>query len=127
LGGDLNLALAGMFTPHGAYAFMALMLLSAPCIAAIAATKRELGTKNMWFSILFQCGVAYLVAMIINGIGNLFMFNRELGISIIACFVIALIFTFVIVHYIKNRKNNRGCSACGCNACPHAGDCGKIE
>ena len=67
-------ALAGIFTPMSAFAFLVFTVLYMPCIAAFAATKRELGS---WLQALltagFQTGMAYLVAMLIYQIGNLFL------------------------------------------------------
>lgn len=125
-GDDLNSGLSMLFTPHAAYAFMAFILLSAPCIAAIATTRKELGQKRMWLTIAFQFGVAYLAAMIINQAGNLFEFNTSLAISIIASLVVTLIFGLVIWYYVKNRKKSKGCSM-GCNGCTKVKDCGKIK
>ncbi|MFR2504626.1 MAG: ferrous iron transport protein B, partial [Coprobacillus cateniformis] len=71
---SLNSALAGIFTPMSAFAFLVFTVLYMPCIAAFAATKRELGS---WLQALltagFQTGMAYLVAMLIYQIGNLFL------------------------------------------------------
>lgn len=50
------------FTPGSAYAFMAFNLFSAPCIGAIAAMKKELGSsKKMFMAIAFQTGFAWLI------------------------------------------------------------------
>lgn len=70
----LNTALLGMFTPLSAFTFLVFTVLYMPCIAAFAATKRELGS---WFqaiaTALFQTGMAYLVAFIIYQIGSIFL------------------------------------------------------
>jgi len=126
-GDDLAVSLAMLFTPQAAYAFMAFLLLSAPCIAAIATTRKEMGsTKWMFITIGFQFAVAYLVALIINQTGNLWMYNRDIAISIIAAVVVAAIFTFTILVYIKRRKGGGGCKAC-CSGCSKKGTCSKIE
>ena len=39
-------------------------LMYTPCVAAIAAVKRELGGKWAWFMVLFQCVIAWVVALI---------------------------------------------------------------
>ncbi|KXU45127.1 hypothetical protein HMPREF3037_02423 [Candidatus Stoquefichus sp. KLE1796] len=45
-----------------------------PCIAAFAATKRELGSWWQAIStVLFQTGMAYIVAFVIYQIGSLFL------------------------------------------------------
>lgn len=61
------------FTPASAYAFCAFNLFSAPCFGAIGAMRRELGSrKRMWQAVLFQTGIAWVIACAIFGIGTLF-------------------------------------------------------
>jgi ferrous iron transport protein B len=53
---------------HGALASMAFMvfvLIYTPCMVAIAAEKQELGTKWMWFSIIGQLVLAWLMSFIV--------------------------------------------------------------
>lgn len=47
-----------------AYSFMLFILLYFPCIAALAAIRREAGTKWMVFEIFYTTGVAWLVSFI---------------------------------------------------------------
>ncbi len=62
--------LFSFFNNWNAYAFMIFNLFSAPCIAAIAAMKKELGSaKTMLKAILFQTGIAWLLASIVGVIG----------------------------------------------------------
>jgi len=126
LGGDLSTQLPLLFTPQSAYAFMAFVLLFVPCVAAIAATRKEIGRKGMWLAIAFQSGVAYLTALIINQAGNLFAYYPTTAISIIAILVIALIFGLVTWHLIKNRKKVGGCSM-NCGGCVKSKECGRAE
>ena len=62
-----------VFTPLAAYSFLAFNLLCAPCFAAMGAIKREM---NNWrwtaFAIVYQCGFAYAVSLIIYQLGLLF-------------------------------------------------------
>ncbi len=71
---SLNSALATIFTPLSAFAFLVFTVLYMPCVAAFAATKRELGS---WWqaigTVLFQTTMAYLVALLIYQIGSLFL------------------------------------------------------
>ena len=53
-----------VFDPIVAYSFMLFILLYFPCIAALAAIKREAGTKWMVFEIFYTTGVAWLVSFI---------------------------------------------------------------
>lgn len=65
---------AHLFTPLAAYSFMVFNLLCAPCFAAIGAIRREMGSaKWTWITVGFQCGVAYLAALLIYQIGSLFL------------------------------------------------------
>lgn len=69
---NLSAALMTMFTPVSAFAFLCFTVLYMPCVAAFAATKRELGTwKQALAVVLFQTGVAYIVALIIFQIGSM--------------------------------------------------------
>jgi ferrous iron transport protein B len=60
---------------HGALAsvaYMAFVLLYTPCMVAVAAAKKELGTKWMWFSVVGQLVIAWVAAFIIFQGGILF-------------------------------------------------------
>ena len=64
-------ALQTIFTPLSAYAYLAFTVLYMPCIAAFAATKRELGSmKQALATAAFQTGIAYITAMLIYQIGR---------------------------------------------------------
>jgi len=64
------------FTPLKAYAFMAFTLLYTPCIAALGTIKKEMNSwKWTLFTVLYQTGVAWLVAFIIYQGGRLLGFN----------------------------------------------------
>ena len=65
--------LTSLFTPLAAYSFLAFVLLYMPCIAAVATTKRELGTKNAVFTIIYQTLSAWVVAFLIFQIGSLLL------------------------------------------------------
>lgn len=73
--GDLFASSAfSFFNNASAYAYSVFCLFSAPCFGAIGAMKRELGsTKRMWQAVLFQTGLAWALAVIIFGIGSLFL------------------------------------------------------
>ncbi|MBP5491878.1 MAG: ferrous iron transport protein B [Clostridiales bacterium] len=74
-GGDASLyaTLAATFTGVTAYSFLVFNLLCAPCFAAIGAIKREMNSaKWTWFAVGYQCGFAYVIALMINQFGGLF-------------------------------------------------------
>lgn len=70
----LSTALQTMFTPVSAYAYLAFTVLYMPCIAAFAATKRELGSwKEALLTVGYQTLFAYIVALLIFQIGSFFI------------------------------------------------------
>lgn len=76
--GAVYATLASVFTTVSGYAFLVFNLLCAPCFAAIGAIKREMNhAKWTWFAILYQCGFAYCIALMVNQFGNLFTGNTN--------------------------------------------------
>ncbi|SHI92592.1 ferrous iron transport protein B [Geosporobacter subterraneus DSM 17957] len=72
LTGALGAALEAHFTPLAAYSLMVFVLLYAPCFAAIATAKKELDSwKWTLFTVAYQCGVAWIVSMLVYQIGSL--------------------------------------------------------
>lgn len=68
----LPAALAKVFTPVSAVAFMSFTLLYVPCVATVATIRKESNSPMFAFkTMLFQTGVAYITALIISVIGNL--------------------------------------------------------
>lgn len=64
--------LFSFFNTPSALAYMAFVLFSAPCIGTIGAMKRELGsTKNVLLAVGFQTLLAWVVAVLIFGVGTL--------------------------------------------------------
>ena len=67
-GEGLEVVLAGMLTKSSGLAFLAFNLICAPCFAAIGAMHRELGKwKDTGMAVLYQCLLAYAVALVIYG------------------------------------------------------------
>lgn len=70
---QLSTTLGGMFTPLSAVSFLLFTLLYTPCVAAIAAIRREMG--KTWQAVLIvclQCTVAWFIAFLFYQIGGLF-------------------------------------------------------
>ena len=71
--------LASAFTGITGFSFLVFNLLCAPCFAAIGAIKREMNNaKWTWFAIGYQCGFAYVIALMINQFGNAFTGNANI-------------------------------------------------
>lgn len=100
----------GFFTPLSAYAFVVFNLFSAPCVAAIAAMKKELGgTKKVIKAVLFQTILAWTLATGIYQIGNgIKNFGMNLG-SVLVILIIVLLVYLVL----SNLKEVKKCSKCG--------------
>ena len=93
------------FTQISGYSFLVFNLLCAPCFAAIGAIKREMNNaKWTWFAIGYQCGFAYLVALMINQFGN--AFNGSLNVLglIAAIAALALIVYMLFKPYKEATK-----------------------
>ena len=70
---DLSKVLGTMFSGISAVSFLVFTLLYTPCVAAIAAVKREMGsTAKAVMLVLLQCAVAWVAAWLVYSIGRLF-------------------------------------------------------
>ena len=98
-GGDGSVydAMAAAFTNITAYSFLVFNLLCAPCFAAIGAIKREMNNRKWtWFAIGYQCGFAYVIALMINQFGGLFTGSANiLGVIVAAALLAGMIYMLV--------------------------------
>ena len=97
-GGDTSVYanLAQAFTGLAGYSFLVFNLLCAPCFAAIGAIKREMNNaKWTWAAIGYQCGFAYVIALMVYNIGLLFQgvfsFWTVVAIALLACMIYLLV------------------------------------
>ena len=58
--------ITALLTPLAAVALLVFCLLYTPCVAAIAAIKRELGLKWAVWIVVFQCAIAWVCAFIVQ-------------------------------------------------------------
>lgn len=65
-------AITSGLTTAGALSFLVFCLLYTPCVATIAAVKRELGVRYAVRMVLAQCGIAWIVAFVIYQAFTLF-------------------------------------------------------
>ena len=106
-GGELSEAgdeiwkmIAADFGPVRAYSFMIFNLLCAPCFAAIGAIKREMGSaKWTWGTILYMCGFAYVIALIVFQLVGLVSGEATFGV-----FTIVAAVALVVLLYLIFRK-----------------------
>lgn len=62
-------SMMAVISPLSAVSLLVFCLLYTPCAAAVASIKRELGGKWAWNIVLFQCGIAWVAAFVVRGIG----------------------------------------------------------
>ncbi len=96
--------MAATFTLASGYAFLAFNLLCAPCFAAMGAIRREMNNTK-WFlgAIGYQCGLAYLVGLVIYQISSLFG-GKGFGIGTIAAIVVIVAFFFLLLRPSKKAE-----------------------
>ena len=88
--GTVYQAMGAAFNGITGYSFMVFNLLCAPCFAAIGAIKREMNNRKWtWFAIGYQCGFAYLIALMINQFGGWFIGTGSIIGTIVAVIVLA--------------------------------------
>ncbi len=104
-GGSVYDAMAAAFTGITAYSFLVFNLLCAPCFAAIGAIKREMNSaKWTWFAIGYQCGFAYVIALMINQFGGLFTGSANILGVIVAVLLLAGIIYMLCKPYKEATK-----------------------
>ena len=97
--------LANAFNGITGYSFLVFNLLCAPCFAAIGAIKREMNNaKWTWFAIGYQCGFAYVVALMINQFGNAFTGSLNVLGLIAAVAALALVVYMLFKPYKEATK-----------------------
>ncbi len=97
--------IAGAFTGITGYSFLVFNLLCAPCFAAIGAIKREMNSQKWtWFAIGYQCGFAYLIALMINQFGGAFTGNLNIIGVIVSVAVLAGMIYMLVRPYKEATK-----------------------
>ncbi|MCC3866002.1 ferrous iron transport protein B [Terrisporobacter petrolearius] len=120
-GSNLAEVLPTVFTGVTALSFLAFSALYTPCIAALATMRKEYGNKMMMISLSYQFILAWVVALLVNVIGNLILGNNA-SIEYVVGGAIVLAAAFILFRMFKNKSNNKGgCS--GCSSCPSSGSC----
>ncbi|WP_160686343.1 ferrous iron transport protein B [Clostridium sp. C2-6-12] len=96
-----------MYTAASGFAFMAFNLLCAPCFAAISAIRREMGNWKWTFITLgFQTATAYIVALVINQVGNYILGTGSL-VGAILSVLIAVASVVIVISTGRNEAKGR--------------------
>lgn len=102
--------LAAAFTTASGLSFLMFNLLCAPCFAAMGAIWREMNNaKWFWFAIGYQCGLAYLVSLVVYRIGGLFTGACGFGVWTVVAIVILIGFLYLLFcPYHKEKQSVYG-------------------
>ncbi|MBP5357912.1 MAG: ferrous iron transport protein B [Treponema sp.] len=107
-GGELTVwqTLAQAFTGVTGFSFLVFNLLCAPCFAAIGAIKREMNNaKWTWFAIIYQCGFAYAIALIVNQIGRAFTGSLNIvGLIVAIAILVLIVYMLFFKKYTEANK-----------------------
>lgn len=105
--GHVWATLAETFTGITGYSFLVFNLLCAPCFAAIGAIKREMNSaKWTWFAIGYQCGFAYVIALMINQFGSLIskIAGNDVSVSVIGVIVSVALLAGIVYMLVRPYK-----------------------
>lgn len=103
--GSVYSAIGAAFTGITGMSFLIFNLLCAPCFAAMGAIKREMNSRKwFWFAIGYECGFAYVIALIVNQLGGLFTGKVNVIGLIFAIALIALIIYMLVRPYKESTK-----------------------
>jgi len=103
--GSVYSAIGAAFTGITGMSFLIFNLLCAPCFAAMGAIKREMNSRKwFWFAIGYECGFAYVIALIVNQLGNLFTGNVNVIGLIFAILLIVAIIYLLVRPYKESTK-----------------------
>ncbi len=122
----LAAVLTQYFTPLTAYAFLIFTLLYMPCVAALAATRREMGsTLGAALVMLFQTATAWLVSFLVYRAGGWLLsfaaYSNPIDWLLLALVLAAFLAALI---YMIRRRSISPCGGCtACHNCPQRGQC----
>ena len=112
-----NGTVATAITPLAAASLLVFSLLYAPCVAAMASIRRELGVKWAITVIVWQCAIAWFTAWLVRLIGMLIAGGATVHAVDIALIVaVAAAVILAVVAIVRRKRSGKGC--CGdCASC----------
>lgn len=129
----VNVATFGALTRNfdggaGAFAYLVFVLLYAPCVATVAAIRREAGGAWTWFTLAWSTGMGFAVATLVyQGL----TFTRHPGSSTLAMGLVLAAFAAAVLVLRKTGGALKlaaakatpcgGCAGCGPTSFPNAG------
>ena len=103
-----NSGFTGVFSAVSGYSFLIFNMLCSPCVAAIGAIHREMGSlKWTMIALLYQTGLAYAVSFILYQFGSVLFLGTAVGFGTVLASVLLGLFLFLIVRrFPANRLSN---------------------
>ncbi|MDV4150023.1 ferrous iron transport protein B [Clostridium sp. AL.422] len=104
--GDLAVVLPTMFTAITSLSFLVFVSLYTPCFAVISVMKKEYGTKMMYFSVIYQFVLAWIVAYLFKFVATLITGGVTLAYTIeflIFLVIVSLGILFLIKYFNKKE------------------------
>ena len=101
------------FNLSSALAFLVFVLLYPPCISALITLKKQVGLKVVLKSVLVQFTLAYVIALIVKVLADLYIKGKIVIFMVLLIFIALTI--FIVIKYIKPRK--KGCLINSCENC----------
>ncbi len=93
--------ISAAFTSVSGMSFLIFNLLCAPCFAAMGAIKREMNNRKwFWIAIGYQCGFAYVIALLVNQLGGMAAGSG----NIFGC-IIAIIILVAMIYQLFRPYN----------------------
>lgn len=121
---DVFSAMGGSFDTLTALSFLVFVLLYTPCVAAVATMRRELSSRKYTaFAVLYQIGIAYLMALLVYQIGSMCVYGNMTGLFV----AIAVIIVAYCVYCIVRAVRKKDCNCSGCSDCSMRGKCDSAK
>jgi len=99
------------FSLPSAVSFLIFSLLYSPCVSNLAVIKKETNKFYMWFSLLSQLTIAYMVSFVVYQ-----TLTKGIVFAVVISIVITLIMLALIFFFKQfSKKCNGRCLRCNCN------------
>ena len=107
--GDIA-SVGAAFTKITGFSFLVFNLLCAPCFAAIGAIRREMNNaKWTWFAILYQCGFAYAIALMITQFCRIFAGGANvIGVIVSVAILAGMLYMLFVKKYHEATELTTG-------------------
>jgi ferrous iron transport protein B len=99
-----------------AYSFLVFVLLYVPCLAAVAAIRKESGRKWMWLNVAVLMGTAYVMAVLAYWLG-MFFTTQSAGVILGVVIPVVIFAAAAIILWRKFRKKEKHSNCSGCGKC----------